>query len=240
MSTQILNNGVSINIVKNGVSRLLLKSQIKEVNVAKDGMVKIEACGCSTPCFYIRHEEVTNPATASPEALRDAIMTMLPSGNAAGTAAGGATEMQQITQTSKLSEIKAAVTDNLSDKALASKQEEQTVKLQHITTAVVNGSNLISTTITNHLADKATAANQQAQTAELQNITTTIASKTDQISSTITEHLTNKALASKQDEQLNELVNIRDAVSDVSETVTATIRDQLSTKATKEAQDLQL
>ena len=42
MSTQIINNGASLKIVIDTDSRLILKSQVRDVNVVRDTIIKID------------------------------------------------------------------------------------------------------------------------------------------------------------------------------------------------------
>jgi hypothetical protein len=95
MGTEIINNGATLKIIQNGLTRLIVKLQIKEISVVNTSTVKIDT-GSGLYNTFIPHAEVTNPVTADAEALRDAINAMLNTDNTGGT--GAATEAKQDNQ----------------------------------------------------------------------------------------------------------------------------------------------
>src|ERR1700741_4252153 len=87
---QIINNGTSLKIVTDGVPRLILKSQIKDVNVLRDTIIKIDIGQGTLNNVYVDQVDVTEPASASVDELRDKIIAMLNT-----STAGLATEQKQ-------------------------------------------------------------------------------------------------------------------------------------------------
>lgn len=106
---EILNDGAAIKIINGTQSRDVLKSQIKVVEVIKTNIIKIDIGAGALGNIFVPYATVTNPNTASPEALKDAILTMLPS-NSAG-AAGMATEAKQDTANILLNQMKSTLLD---------------------------------------------------------------------------------------------------------------------------------
>lgn len=77
MATEIINNGASIKIVSDGSPRFINKLQVREIGIVRDSIIKIDIGQGALYNVFIDQTEVTNPATASPEELRDAIDGML-------------------------------------------------------------------------------------------------------------------------------------------------------------------
>ena len=115
---EILNNGASLKIINGTAIRLIYKSRIREIMVIKTNIIKVDLGLGALHNVFIDYTSVTNPVTANPDALRDAINTMLQ--NAA--TAGGATEQKQIDGITELQSIKTSVNalgskiDQLNDK----------------------------------------------------------------------------------------------------------------------------
>jgi hypothetical protein len=117
MPTTISNNGASIKI-DNGVTvRNIMKNQIIEVSVVKTNIIKIDIGQGPLNNVFIPYSVVTNPDTATPADLRDAINDFM-ANSVNSNASGGATEAKQDTQISK--------------------QDAQTTKLTTIDTATGN------------------------------------------------------------------------------------------------------
>jgi hypothetical protein len=74
---EIINNGASLKIIMDGETRLFLKQHIREINVLRPSIVKLDLGSGPLRNIFINYPEVINPRTASPEALRDAINLML-------------------------------------------------------------------------------------------------------------------------------------------------------------------
>lgn len=108
---EILNNGGSIKIVDAGQERNVNKAQIKLVEVIKTNIIKIDIDKGALGNIFFPYSGVTNPATANPNALADAITAMLPSGGGGGGGAGSATEAKQDIQITTLNSISSALTN---------------------------------------------------------------------------------------------------------------------------------
>jgi len=106
MATQIINNGASLKIVTDGVPRFILKSQIKDVNVLRDTIIKIDIGQGTLNNVYVDQADVTDPVSASVDELRDKIMAMLTGGNA-----GLATEQKQDSEIATIQDLKVQVLD---------------------------------------------------------------------------------------------------------------------------------
>ncbi|MDI1355346.1 MAG: hypothetical protein PSX36_10530 [bacterium] len=104
MATTIENNGASIKITEDGVSRYILKYQIREVEIVRDTIIKIDIGQGALNNIFVDQANVTAPASASVEALRDLIMGMLQS-NVAGTA----TEAKQTEEIGEIKNLQAVV-----------------------------------------------------------------------------------------------------------------------------------
>lgn len=102
MATIIENNGASIKITENGASRFILKYQIREVEIVRDTIIKIDIGQGALNNIFVDQADVTVPVTATVEELRDQIMGMLQT-NVTGTA----TEAKQ---TEEINEIKTLQT----------------------------------------------------------------------------------------------------------------------------------
>ena len=94
METTITDNGASIKLTIGTQVRNITKSHIVEVSVIKTNIIKIDIGLGALDNIYIPYADVTSPVTASAEALRDAILTLIPS-TAGGTGSGQATEAKQ-------------------------------------------------------------------------------------------------------------------------------------------------
>lgn len=106
MATEIVNNGASLKITTDGDTRIILKSQIKDVNVLRDTIIKIDIGQGALNNIYVDQATVTNPVSASVDDLRDKILAMLQ-----GSTAGLATEVKQDNEIATIQELKVQVTD---------------------------------------------------------------------------------------------------------------------------------
>jgi hypothetical protein len=104
MATTIENNGASIKITEDGVSRYILKYQIREVEIVRDTIIKIDIGQGALNNIFVDQANVTVPASASVEDLRDQIMGLLQS-NVAGTA----TEAKQTEEIGEIKNLQAVV-----------------------------------------------------------------------------------------------------------------------------------
>ncbi len=104
MATIIENNGGSIKITENGASRFVLKYQVREVEIVRDTIIKIDIGQGALNNIYIDQADVTAPATATVEELRDQIIGMLQT-NVTGTA----TEAKQTEEINEIKNLQAVV-----------------------------------------------------------------------------------------------------------------------------------
>ncbi len=100
MATEIINNGATLKLTIGTVSKLILKTQIREISVVNSNIIKLNT-GQGLYNNFITFADVTNPVTANPEALRDAINAMLTTGGG-----GSATEIKQDSEITELQNIK--------------------------------------------------------------------------------------------------------------------------------------
>jgi hypothetical protein len=113
MAIIIENNGVSLKITENGNSRYIFKYQIKDIEILRDTIIKIDIGLGALNNFYIDQAQVTTPVSTSVEDLRDKIVAMLQT-----TISGFSTEANQTTQINLLTALQTTVTD-LSNKMSA-------------------------------------------------------------------------------------------------------------------------
>jgi hypothetical protein len=115
---EIINNGASLKIINGTNVRLVYKTQIREISIIKTTIIKMDLGLGALHNVFINYSDVTNPVTANPDALRDAINAML--ANAA--IAGGSTEQKQVEGIAELQNIKSSINalgskiDQLNDK----------------------------------------------------------------------------------------------------------------------------
>jgi hypothetical protein len=105
MAITIENNGASIKITEGGASRYVLKYQIREVEIVRDTIIKIDIGQGALNNIFVDQADVTVPASASVEILRDLIMGMLQS-----NVAGSATEAKQTEEIAAIANLQTAVT----------------------------------------------------------------------------------------------------------------------------------
>lgn len=106
MVIEIINNGASLKISTDGVPRFILKSQIKDVNVLRDAIIKIDIGQGALNNVFVDQTEVTIPASVSVDDLRDKILAMLQ-----GNSAGLATEQKQDSEITNIQDLKTQVLD---------------------------------------------------------------------------------------------------------------------------------
>ncbi len=106
MATEITNNGASLKIVTDGSPRFILKSQIRDVNVLRDTILKIDIGQGTLNNIFVDQVEVTIPVSKSVDDLRDQLIAML-SGNTPGLA----TEQKQDSEIATIQDLKTQVLD---------------------------------------------------------------------------------------------------------------------------------
>lgn len=105
-TTQIINNGASLKIIGDGGTRFVMKSQIREIDVVRDTIIRIDIGEGALYNIFVDQSIVTNPVSTGVEDLRDKILEMLQSG-----VTGGATEAKQIEQLTELQNVKTSVNE---------------------------------------------------------------------------------------------------------------------------------
>ena len=88
----IENNGASLKITENGVSRYVLKNQIREVEIVRDTIIKLDIGQGALNNIFVDQATVTAPASTGVEDLRDQLMGFIQTNT---SIAGFATEANQ-------------------------------------------------------------------------------------------------------------------------------------------------
>lgn len=86
MSTQIINKGASLKIITDKSPRFILKNQIREVEIVRDSVIKIDIGQGALYNVFIDQTDVTVPESASVEELHEKIMEMLQAAEVSGLA----------------------------------------------------------------------------------------------------------------------------------------------------------
>lgn len=107
MITEIINSGSSLRLISDGSPKFILKNQIREVEIVRDTIIKIDIGQGTLYNVFVDQLEVTNPASANVGELRDKIMEMLQT----TTATGLATELKQTEGNTEIVNIKNSVND---------------------------------------------------------------------------------------------------------------------------------
>lgn len=125
-TTTITDNGASIKLTIGTQVRSITKSQIVEVDVIKTNILKIDIRMGALYNIYIPFADVTSPATASPEALRDTIISYLATATSTGNGTiNVATEAKQNAEIEALAAMRTELLNmkglliGLDDKILA-------------------------------------------------------------------------------------------------------------------------
>jgi hypothetical protein len=105
-AVQIINNGASLKIITDGVARYITKYQIREIAIVRDTIIKLDTGEGPLYNVFIDFADVTAPAVASVDALRDAINDMLQT-----NLAGFATESKQTDQIAQINTLQNSVND---------------------------------------------------------------------------------------------------------------------------------
>lgn len=100
-TTQIINDGAALKIISAGVTRNILKNQIREISVINDTVIKIDIGQGALNNIFLDFGDVAAPVAATPDALAEAINGML-----LNNFSGIATEANQQTEISELRNIK--------------------------------------------------------------------------------------------------------------------------------------
>ncbi len=84
MAVTIENNGANLKVTDNGLSRYIFKEQIREIEVVRGTIIRIDLGQGALRNLFVDQANVTTPASISVTDLRDQIIAMLeppPSGN---------------------------------------------------------------------------------------------------------------------------------------------------------------
>jgi len=112
MATTIENNGASLKITDGGVSRYVLKNQIREVEIVRDTIIKIDIGQGALNNIFVDQATVTLPVSAGVEDLRDQLMGFI---QTSASIVGFATEANQNKELDSFKTLQTAV-NALSDK----------------------------------------------------------------------------------------------------------------------------
>lgn len=113
-TTTIENNSVSIKITENHAARFILKHQIRQVEIVRGTLIKIDIGQGALNNIYLDYVNVTVPITSTVEELREEIIKMLDvTSNGATTDSG---EIQEIKNLQTLVESIQMKIDSLDDK----------------------------------------------------------------------------------------------------------------------------
>ncbi|MBS1635905.1 MAG: hypothetical protein JST26_08260 [Bacteroidetes bacterium] len=74
MAITIENNGASLKITEDGATRFVLKNQIREVEVVRDTIIKLDIGQGALNNIFVDQASVTAPASTGVEDLRDQLM----------------------------------------------------------------------------------------------------------------------------------------------------------------------
>lgn len=142
----IANNGATFNIVRDGISRLVVKAQVHEISVVQTYFVKIDLGLGVLQNVYVDQRDVTSPSTVSAQALRDQLNSWMAGGSV--TVSGGATEAKQDTQITSLSNMQTQLND------VKTKQDSQQTELQGLNTKLTSVQTKLDTVNTNLQTDR--------------------------------------------------------------------------------------
>ena len=112
MAITIENNGASLKITEDGVSRYVLKNQIREVEIVRDTIIKIDIGQGALNNIFVDQATVTLPVSAGVEDLRDQLMGFIQTST---SIIGFATEANQNKELDSFKTLQTSV-NALSDK----------------------------------------------------------------------------------------------------------------------------
>ena len=104
--TEIINNGTSLNIVTDGTPNFIMKSQIRDVNVLRDTIIKIDIGQGALNNVFVDQTTVDVPASTDVNNLRDQIIAMLQN-----STTGQATESKQDAEIDKIAVLQTQIAD---------------------------------------------------------------------------------------------------------------------------------
>jgi hypothetical protein len=107
MATEILNNGASLKITSDGSPRDIMKSQIREVSVVRDTIIKIDIGQGTLNNVFVDQATVDVPVSKDVNDLRDQILAMMQNTGTAGLA----TEVKQDNEIATIKDLQTQVKD---------------------------------------------------------------------------------------------------------------------------------
>lgn len=110
---QILDNGSNLKILTDGSPRFILKNQIREVEVVRDTIIKIDIGQGALYNVFIDQALVTSPTSTDVNDLRDQIIAMLQTTVATGLATA-VNQTEEINQIKNLQQMVSGLTDKTS------------------------------------------------------------------------------------------------------------------------------
>ena len=106
MATVIENNGASLKITEDGATRFVLKNQIREVEVVRDTIIKLDIGQGALNNIFIDQASVTAPASTGVEDLRDQLMGFIQTST---SIVGFATELNQNKELETLKSVQTTI-----------------------------------------------------------------------------------------------------------------------------------
>ena len=106
MAVEIEDHGVSLKITTDGAPRYIIKSQIREISVIRDTIIKVDTGEGALYNVYVDQSVVDVPASKDVNDLRDQMEVMMESGMA-----GFATSAKQDVQSTLITGLQASMKD---------------------------------------------------------------------------------------------------------------------------------
>ena len=106
MAITIENNGASLKITEDGATRFVLKNQIREVEIVRDTIIKLDIGQGALNNIFVDQANVTAPASTGAEDLRDQLMGFIQTSTGI---TGFATEVNQNKELETLKSLQATV-----------------------------------------------------------------------------------------------------------------------------------
>lgn len=108
-ATNLINDGAVIRIEKNGKTLLVAKDQVKTIDTVHDNIVRIDIGEGPLKNIFLNYQEVSSPAVASANELRDTIKAMMLTDAYMGGDAKEVTQIAILNQVSQLTNVLVAM-----------------------------------------------------------------------------------------------------------------------------------
>lgn len=108
-ATNLINDGAVIRIEKNGKTLLVAKDQVKTIDTVHDNIVRIDIGEGPLKNIFLNYQEVSSPAVASANELRDTIKAMMLTDAYMGGDAKEVTQIAILNQVSQLTNVLVAI-----------------------------------------------------------------------------------------------------------------------------------